>query len=354
MNHQAVEQEELADLCHRALAEGKVAEVESISALTGGGESYVYRADVVFADGQRDSLVLRSCQRGLARARLELSALQHVVAHGFGAPTPISLVPAGPRGLPWLVLGYVEGRLLTDVMRDCSDQLERAPWLGRLGRHMAALHALPFEPLADAPDPPLVSKYPKALLLARLQTMREGFERFGQTELIAVVDWAQKRIEAADAMGPAIVHYDVHPNNVIVDGDDRLHLLDWSVVHVGDPRFDVAMACAILGAHGGAALASMLVAEYERCHGAQLQDLGVFEALVGATNLLRFLLAMPAEPLSDEARAALPQFARPRQRRRALSRYLPTVGYFHDLITRSSGIRVAAAEELLRRAGAGS
>lgn len=347
MSDHEITHDELVELCRRAFSDRRLASVRVDAAYATGAESRVHRAEVVFADGQTASVVLRSCQRGPERARLELRALQHVAQHGFPAPRPVALLPEGPAGVPWLVLHHVEGRLLTDVLR-AGDEADRIRWMMRLGQLMAALHALPFEPLAVPAERSRLSKVPHAALVARLDAMRDAFERFGQHELEPVVDWARSRLETLDAMAPVIVHYDIHPHNVVVDAGGELHLLDWSVVSVSDPRFDVAMTCAIVGAHGGAALAPILVAEYERCRGRELRDLGVFEALVGATNLLRFLLAMPAEPLTDDARAAVRRFAHPGRIRRGLRRQLPTLEHFHDLITHNSGIRVLAAEELIR------
>jgi aminoglycoside phosphotransferase len=56
------------------------------------------------------------------------------------------------------------------------------------------------------------------------------------------LDWLEANVPA-DMPAPVIVHGDAGPGNFLYDGDRVTALLDWELVHYGDPMADLAMLC---------------------------------------------------------------------------------------------------------------
>ena len=112
-------------------------------------------------------------------------------------------------------------------------------------------------------------------------------------------------IERLLATRQALVHGDYSPKNVLV-GDDGLWVIDWEVVHRGDPAFDLAFLLnhlALKAIHRPAARVG-----YEACSQAFLDAYGAVDdpryvfGLVGCLMLARVDGKSPAEYLTGRER----------------------------------------------------
>ena len=130
------------------------------------------------------------------------------------------------------------------------DRLDDAA--GVLGRHLATLHrAFAPERLARDPglhwlsrEPPIALDLhrPVPAMLSRLSPARRRFFRIVQNEGVL-----RSRLERLRRSWRAehVIHGDVRSSNVLVgelDGQPRVHLVDWETVQLGDPAWDTAGA----------------------------------------------------------------------------------------------------------------
>jgi hypothetical protein len=75
----------------------------------------------------------------------------------------------------------------------------------------------------------------------RIAELRAGNSGKGWDPLIHLsLNWLEGNIPA-DMPAPVIVHGDAGPGNFLYDGDRVTALLDWELVHYGDPMADLAM-----------------------------------------------------------------------------------------------------------------
>ncbi|WP_315098446.1 phosphotransferase [uncultured Cellulomonas sp.] len=152
-------------------------------------------ADVFALDDHR---VLRRYRSG-RDASSEVALLRHVVAHGFPAPAVLQA------GGPDLVLERLHGPTLLQAVTAGDVSLPDAASI--VSELHDRLHAVPL-PEAWGPEHPL--------------------------------DWPSV------AGGPAIVHLDLHPGNVILTEDHGPALLDWANARIGTAELDVSLTALIV------------------------------------------------------------------------------------------------------------
>jgi aminoglycoside phosphotransferase (APT) family kinase protein len=200
----------------RKLTGGASRETWSFSA---GGEELILRRDPPArpnAPGamRREADVMRACTRA-----------------GLRAPE-VLLDDDGTRlGTQGLVMRRVPGETIARrILRDEEYAAARAVLVDQLGRFLAGLHSIdPAEvPGAEAPDPLVVwSKY------ERLEQHSAVFDR--------VHAWLLEHEPPRRA--DTLIHGDLRMGNVIVDHDGLAAVIDWELVHRGDPHEDLAWLC---------------------------------------------------------------------------------------------------------------
>jgi aminoglycoside phosphotransferase (APT) family kinase protein len=80
-------------------------------------------------------------------------------------------------------------------------------------------------------------------IAARIATTRAANSALGNSPLVHLaLNWLEANIPAEPGR-PVIVHGDAGPGNFLYDGDRVTALLDWELVHIGDPMADLAMLC---------------------------------------------------------------------------------------------------------------
>jgi 5-methylthioribose kinase len=134
-------------------------------------------------------------------------------------------------------------------------------------------------------------------------------------------------VRILEAKRKCIVHGDFSPKNVLTDGRESVMIIDWEVVHYGNPAFDVAFMSNHLTlklVHVGRdipekylkLLSSFCDAYFSRID-SELVDFRDFSLVLGALLLARVDGKSPAEYLSEEDKEIV----------RSLSRYVLTAGF---------------------------
>ncbi len=134
----------------------------------------------------------------------------------------------------------------------------------QLGRAAALVHSVPADAAQglDAPDPLELLR----LLLGSHDVPSPSFE--------LALRWLDQHRPATS--GRTVVHGDLRLGNVLVDAEGLVALLDWELVHIGDPMEDIGWLCVRAWRFGGrgrvAGVGSLhdLAAGYEEVAGTSL------------------------------------------------------------------------------------
>jgi aminoglycoside phosphotransferase (APT) family kinase protein len=136
-------------------------------------------------------------------------------------------------GTPFLVMERVDGETIPRrILRDEAYADVRPRLAAQCGRVLARIHSIPL-----AAVPGLVESDP----VEEWRTTLDGFgEPHPAFELgLRWLDANRPPIPAA----PTVVHGDFRNGNLIVGGDGIRSVLDWELVHAGDPVEDLAWLC---------------------------------------------------------------------------------------------------------------
>lgn len=135
-----------------------------------------------------------------------------------------------------LVCGLVQGE---DRFGNLADTQKRSALARDFMAQLAALHRIDVTATPVEGMGPVESA--EALIRRRIATVRETNSGKAWDPLIHLsLGWLEANIPA-DMPAPVIVHGDAGPGNFLFEGDRVTALLDWELVHYGDPMADLAM-----------------------------------------------------------------------------------------------------------------
>ena len=209
--------------------------IENLTRLSGGASRETWAFDAVGADGSRAELVLRRDPPGRpgepgAMGR-EARAISAARAAGLAVPEVLARTDAPDLwGSAGMITRRVAGETIARrILRDDAYRRARHVLVGQLGEFAAGLHALP--PLAGLSDPDPV---------ADLRAILAGFEQVSE-----VFELALRTLEAdrPPAREPVTVHGDLRLGNLIVGPAALRAVIDWELVHAGNPAEDLGWLC---------------------------------------------------------------------------------------------------------------
>ncbi|GAB2865862.1 hypothetical protein GCM10027176_79510 [Actinoallomurus bryophytorum] len=210
---------------------GEPVEVTGLNRLSGGASRETWAFD---ADG-RPLILRRDPPVAPAHTDMAREAAVLTVAARGGVPVP-HLVDhgdgAGTIGAPYLIMERLTGETIPRrLLRDERFAGVRPGLARSLGAILARIHALPPDEVPGLPagDP--------------LEDLVAMYEDFGEPRpaIEIALRWLARDRPAAG--GDAIVHGDFRNGNLMIAPDGVRGVLDWELVHRGDPIEDLGWLC---------------------------------------------------------------------------------------------------------------
>jgi aminoglycoside phosphotransferase (APT) family kinase protein len=179
-------------------------------------------------------------------ARKETIVQVAVAAAGF--PTPAVRASGSPEaglGRAFMIMDRAAGRPLLSGLDGIAAIAQGTRLVQRipetLAATMAKLHSLDPKPVRIQLDS--VGDVGGASVPSRLEALRQITTRYGRADLTSAAQWL---IDHPPLPAPAVIcHGDLHPFNLLVDGD-QITVLDWSSALVGPRAHDVAFTSLLL------------------------------------------------------------------------------------------------------------
>ena len=208
------------------------APVEGLERLSGGAS----RETWAFRVGERE-LILRRDPPGRAgdfgSMGLEAAAIRAAAASGLAVPEVVVVDDGEHLGSAGMVMSRVGGETVARrILRDDAFAAARAALTAQLAGFMAGLHRI---------DVDAVPGLPEADPLEYLEVMYAEVEDVSPT-FDTAFRWLRRNRPPGRA-DRVMVHGDLRLGNVIVGPDGLRAVIDWELVHAGDPVEDLAWAC---------------------------------------------------------------------------------------------------------------
>jgi aminoglycoside phosphotransferase (APT) family kinase protein len=204
-------------------------EISGLTRLSGGASRETWRFE---ADGR--PLVLQRQREGAERdMAVEVEAVRAATAAGVPTATVVAAsTDDSDLGASYMVLSHIEGETIArKILRDDLYEPARRSLPGQLAAALVRIHHIDAQHV-----PGLVADDPLASAVETLDTLGEPHPTF---EL--ALRWL-----AANNPPPgriAVVHGDFRLGNVIIGPDGLRAVVDWELVHLGDPMEDLGWLC---------------------------------------------------------------------------------------------------------------
>jgi aminoglycoside phosphotransferase (APT) family kinase protein len=215
--------------------------VANLRRLSGGASQETWSFDVLGLNGP-EPMILRRAPRGARRpepfAGLETEAeiMRRAGAVGVPSPTVRHVLRPDERLGQGFVMDRVEGETLgRKILRDDTFAAVRPRLARRSGEILARIHQIDASGLMDLRS---------GTAGAQLARMRASYKAEGRPR--PVFDLALRWLEQhapADPPRLTLVHGDFRNGNMIIGPDGVRAVLDWEVVHLGDPMEDLGWIC---------------------------------------------------------------------------------------------------------------
>lgn len=194
-------------------------------------------------DAGREPCILRRAPGGRTLVRstqgvgLETEAAVIAAARNAGAAAPeVMTVLRADDGLgPGYVMRRVEGETLARrIQRDEAFATARAVFAREAGKALAQIHATPAATLPALPT---------ALAHDQLNLYEDAYRGYGGDRPIFELGFQALRAMAPRTSRQTLVHGDFRLGNVMLNTEGLAAVLDWELVHRGDPAEDLGWIC---------------------------------------------------------------------------------------------------------------
>lgn len=264
-------------------------QIGNVVSITSEWKHEMYAFDVTRDSAQnraREALVLRLYDGDNAHetSAREFYGMKLLHEAGYPVPRVHVLEAAGSSiGKAFVIMERIDGQQYSALIADASDA-KASELRTRFCELWRRLHRLDWRRFVDY-SLNYETRGPYAFVDHYLAEERATLARHSLPGFLPVVEWLQQRRDDVPCLQPAIVHLDYHANNILVRDDGSFVVIDWTGLHVSDPRIDVACTLLGVGSYGTAERRERLLREYERQAGAKLDHLAWFDVLAALWRL---------------------------------------------------------------------
>ncbi|HEX3090440.1 MAG TPA: phosphotransferase family protein, partial [Ilumatobacteraceae bacterium] len=205
------------------------AEITGLTRLSGGASRDTWRFE---ADGT--PLILQRQRDGDERdMTIEIAAVRAAGAAGVPTATLVAgSTDREPLGAAYMILTRVDGETTArKLLRDDEFDGARRKLPAQLAQALAKIHAI---------DP---TSIPGVVEIDQVERYREVLDELRQPHPTFELAFRWLEANRPPIRGGVVVHGDFRLGNVIVDHDGLRAVLDWELVHLGDPMEDLGWLC---------------------------------------------------------------------------------------------------------------
>lgn len=221
-------------------------DVTGLHRLSGGASQETWAFNVALASGGAHPLIMRRAPHGGVQEsttgsrapglETEARLIRHVAKSGVPVPgVPYIFTPEDGVGRAYL-MERVEGETIArKILRDAEFAAIRPKLARQCGEILAKLHACDVTEHRDA-----LRVTAGRELMAQYRDLYESYD-YPHPMFDVAFKWLDGRMK--DIATPTLVHGDFRHGNLMIAPDGVRAVLDWEIVHIGDPLEDLSWIC---------------------------------------------------------------------------------------------------------------
>jgi len=317
--------------------------IQNITALKAGWESIIFAFDLVHSpqfDRQPERLILRIYpgEDAYEKSIREFKGMQNLFRMGYPIPAVYTLERAkSPFGKPFIIMEYIEGETIWPIL-DRSTPEDATALLTRFCELFIQLHGLDWHSFVFNRDQPAAGD-PYQFVDRYLKMLRSMSESFPVLKaFLPTIEWLEARRDEVPCIRPALIHWDFHPGNLILQPDSAIKVIDWTQIQVSDPRFDLGWTLLLVGAYSGSDAREFILEEYQRLYDAEVENLAFFDVANAIKRLGSVMISISAGAekmgMRNDAIASM-------------RRDFPALHWVYNLMVERTEIKVAEIERFL-------
>jgi aminoglycoside phosphotransferase (APT) family kinase protein len=320
-------------------------QVINLTSITSGWENEMYAFDLQYGPSDKrhqEGLVLRIYPGVGANGKSlhEFESMRKLEQAGYPVPH-VHLLERdnSPFGRPFVIMERIDGQEMLSVLMEAS-RTKQSELITLFCDLFVRLHRLDWRPFVDDPSQYELSD-PYLFIDQWLDRAKNEINRFSKSELLPVVTWLEERRDTVPCPHPSVVHFDFHPNNILLRDDGSPVVIDWPGLNVTDARFDLGWTLLLTYAYLGKGWRDRILREYERLVGGSVEQVGFFEVFACVRRLfdVTVSLSVGAEKLGMRPGAV----ENMRQQMDALAKV-------YELLVNLTGIRIEELERMVNHA----
>lgn len=317
--------------------------LHTIEMVSRGWESEIFRC--VFDDDngvlQQAALRLYSPGMSLNAVRAEFEGMRTLFSLDYPVPEVYWVCEDKTVfGRYFMWMEFVSGRSMWDEMHHVASS-QQADLFAKLGHLMFDLHQL---------DPRLFNHLPTSREPMSDSRIFIRWEMEGWKKLIPpgemgdvfapLLLWLEEKLNSVNPDGAVIIHYDLHPENILIDSTGECHVIDWTGLRVSDPRVDVSWAALLMESQDQDWMREAVLGAYQSASGKMLGDLSFFDAFCCTRRIASLFISAHA---GSESLGMLGDVGA------QVERQLPSMRRVYTrFLTATDGFRVPAFESFLK------
>lgn len=219
-----------------------VTAIANLKRLSGGASQETWAFDGTGPAGTKHLILRRApggrpVPRSATAVTLATEAKIIRLAAAVGVPVPpVPYVLQEQDGLgPGYVMGRVEGETIArKILRDPEFADARPKLARQCGKILAAIHTIDTHDLGE------LAVVPAKAQLDQYRTIYDTYD-YPHPVFEVAFKWLERRLPEAQAT--TLVHGDFRHGNLMIGPDGVRAVLDWELVHIGDPAEDLGWIC---------------------------------------------------------------------------------------------------------------
>ncbi len=310
-----------------------------------GWESDVYSFTVTWGPPSqriREELILRIYPGNDAyeKSQKEYNALALLRSVDYPVPRIDKLErDASPFGKPFLIMERISGRPMWHMM------FHSAPWTRKKLMRLfcglfVRLHTTDWR--SHVPDPLKYEPGGDTSLVGRQLGLWESYiepmlDKIGG--FTTNWEWLLAHQDNVVSRRASLVHWDFHPENMLLKKDGTAVVIDWTGFDLSDYRFDLAWTLLLISSNEHPRWRIPLLREYEHLAGHVVEDLEFFDVAACVRRLLSVILSVNygAEQLGMRPGAE-----------NIMRRQAPSMARVYDLLLQRTGLPIPEVETFLK------